>query len=247
LKSDCGESANTDNCVGGYGFTVNSDGTFQAGPGPNGQIRKGNLSPDDLNNLNTSMSAVLAGPRSQVDNHQTLDESSTNDTVTVVQTEGSDEQTIIHTDGTDMVYRTQSFDTAKTLLSSLHDLATKYYALPFPDACGDSANAVATLFSSLQTCTQDSDCGYFDSSMQPADASSNASLTTDDSTKIPLLVVGNSKAVNASMTKINEALDVARTTCGNDLYRGDSTGTTSIQLTGAAPVCRQGVCKAPNQ
>lgn len=246
LKSDCGGDA-SENCVGGYGFSIFSDGKYQAGPGPNGELLNGKISQEDLASINAAMTSLLAGPRLLTEGHQSVDSSASNDTVTFIQSaESSDAQTIIKTEGTDMTYQTQSFDEAKQLLASLHDLATKYYTLPFPDACGVSANALANLLSTMQTCTANSDCAYFDSSLDVVAANSNQYLTTDDCTVIHPLVVGNSNAVKTNKTKIEEAMEGVRNTCGNSLMRSDCAGVTGFQLTGAAAVCSQGVCKAPN-
>ncbi len=244
LKSDCGAEAG--NCIGGYGFTLLSDGHYQVGPGPNGEVKNGTISPEDQSKINALASSFENG-NLRSEGHEEFVAVDSADTVTMTQgASGSGLVTLLKTDGANMTFLTDSFDSAKSLLSTLKEIAAKYYTLPFPDTCAESTASIAKLFSTLQSCTVDADCGYFDSAYEVLDPKSNEFVTTDDCSVVKPLAFGNVNAVKTNMAKIGEALESVRTSCGDSIFRSDCTGVTGYQITGLPAVCKQGVCQAPS-
>jgi hypothetical protein len=49
-------------CVGRYGFAIKPDGTFSAGPAPDGSKVAGRIAPDDLRRLARLINQILAQP-----------------------------------------------------------------------------------------------------------------------------------------------------------------------------------------
>jgi hypothetical protein len=56
-SSKCSEADPTQ-CIGGYGFTASSDGTFTVGPGPEGQTFSGTLTNDEMKTLRTYFAQI---------------------------------------------------------------------------------------------------------------------------------------------------------------------------------------------
>jgi len=243
LQSKCPNNAE-EQCLAEYGFSVLNDGHFIVGPGPQGELRNGTLSPEDQSSLSTALASTLTGTKLEAASHQSIDAGESNDTVTL--SRGTNEaETLIRTEGADLSYQTPSAEDAKILLTAIRTLAVKYYVMPFPDACGDGANTLQALFSSMQTCATDSDCVYLES-FEPIESNSTQSLTLDDCSMVRPMVVGNASSVRMNKAKLEELLIQVQTACGQTT-RPDCTEVKELKLTGAAPVCRQGSCQAPNQ
>lgn len=49
-----------DSCRAGFGFAIDSQGNFTAGPSPTGKVVQGKITSDELASLKSSLSAVLA-------------------------------------------------------------------------------------------------------------------------------------------------------------------------------------------
>lgn len=243
LQSKCQNNVTNNQCVAAFGFTLMSDGHYQIGPGPQGETRTGTLIPEDINSLHTALESTLSASGLTAESHDTLSDPISNDILTIAVGRNPSEP-LLKTEGTDFYFTISSAADAKTLYKSIRTLATKYYSLPFPDSCLDGVSSLETLYTSLQTCTSDSDCSYFDLAFSPIESASTEYLTTDDCTLIRPLVVGNTSAIRTSQAKLKETLDKLKTACGDRLVKSDCTGVTGFQLTGSSgPVCQEGTCK----
>lgn len=62
-------------CVGKYGFIAKSDGTFQIGPGPDGQIIQGELTADEISQIQKQLSRIqpTSSPQSRTSPRPSLD------------------------------------------------------------------------------------------------------------------------------------------------------------------------------
>jgi hypothetical protein len=241
IQSKCSESVGMDQCVGFYGFTVFTDGHYQVGPGPEGQIRTGTLTADELAKINTALTPALTTSLLDTEGHEARETKEVDDVVTLVA--GANQlETLVRAVGTDFNYQVRSANEAKTILSAIRDLAVKYYALPFPEPCGDGANTLTALYTAMQSCATDSDCAYLDSSLDTVTAETSQALTTDDCTLVRPLVVGNSALVKSNKDKLLQMLEQVRTSCAERFMRADCTEAVTVPLSSAAPACRQGVC-----
>jgi hypothetical protein len=240
-QADAGSNDKTQ-VVGAYGFTINADGTYVAGPGPQGQTLKGNLSSDEFTAIQTALQPVISG--------DALAQTQTCGPSQIV--ESSDTLTFIHQASTttflnksmDGTVCSNGFDTQSA--EDLHDLvvaaASNYYALPFPSACLDSANAVQALYAGLSACSQDSDCAYLDQNYNAIDAATSETVYVDSCSVVQALPVANASAVQANLTALQTALVTAQSTCGGNIVRSGCTSTISFSSIQAAPVCLQGAC-----
>lgn len=244
LESKCQENVTPDQCVGAYGLTILTDGHYVIGPGPQGELHKGTLTSDEIDHLHAALDATLNASHLSSENHDTLNDPVSDDTLTLTRGDNQDE-TLLRTTGSDFYFTIDSASDAKTLYKDIRELLTKYYTLPFPDACLDGTTALQALYASVQSCTTDADCSYIDNTFTPVEATSTAYLTTDDCSLVLPLVVANASSVRTSQGKLNDAFDRVRNVCQDRLVRADCTGVTGFQLTGAnAPaVCRSGTCQ----
>jgi hypothetical protein len=253
LQSKCQDNIAPEYCIAGQGFTVKTDGQYEIGPGPNGQSKTGTISSDELSNLTAALAPVLSSGV-QTENHESLqveasDEEpaqASDDTLTLTRGSGNSE-VLAQVTADDLAFRTASSEQAKTLMKTLKNLAVKYYATPFPDTCSDSSSALLALYGTIQTCSADADCSYYDDNLNVVDANSNAVLTTDDCTVAKPLVVGNTTLVDQNRTKIAELFSEISNACSGRMMRADCTEATTIALSGKSAVCNQGVCTAAKQ
>jgi len=245
LQSKCQNGVTDDQCLGAYGFTVFPDGRYQIGPTSTGAVKNGSITPDELKTLTDALAPALSSVPLSTANHETIDAAANPSDDTVTFTRGSsDGQAIVQIAATDFSYRLPSSDQAKVLFSALKAVAARYYALPFPDTCGDTVAGLQTLFTSLQTCTTNQDCVYLDSSYNVLDPSTYSFLTTDDCTMVTPLSVANSKLLDASRDKIATLVGQANDACGARMTKADCTSATGFQLNGTPAVCKQGVCQS---
>lgn len=246
LQTKCSEEAELEGCVGGYGFTVDQDGKYTLGPGPNGEKRRGELSTEDASKVKEAITALSQVATFGEESHEAV-EAADEDTVTFTQTGNSSTAlapvVLLKTSGADLSFRTTSAVDAKNLLSLLRGLAGTYYTLPFPDACGDGVAPVNELFAEMQSCTTDQDCSYLDGAFGLIENSSTQYVVEDDCNIVKPLIVGNAKKVESSREKLEESYTTIRNACGYQFFKPDCTQVTGFYLQGSAPVCQQGVCK----
>ena len=229
-------------CVAKYGFTVSSEGNFQVGPGPQGEARKGQLTQDELESLNALIKPHTTGPQVTTQNHDTLESSSGDSIVTLTLDEGTP-QTLITTSGNTINFQMQNASEAKAIFTAISNLAKKYYNLPFPDTCNDQVVLVQSLLDSMNTCTQDSDCSYIDDQLNLIESNSTAALTTDNCSLIRPIIAGNAKMLQNNASQLQEKLTSLGQACGERFIRPDCSQQSTLQLSGMAPVCKEGKCQ----
>jgi len=244
LTANCGEGS-AESCVAAYGFTVLADGRYEVGPGPSGQMLSGKLEAEELKSIE-SLSIVSLGlaATAQVELAEVCGantQGEANDQLDFV-AKGGVEKNFVRTAGTEFCYRTASLEEADLALKAIRDLATKYYHLPFPDACLESAQAVEMLFAPLTTCSVDADCAYIDSSFSPIANGEIQFVVTDSCTVVKSLAVGNASSVAAEQGRLLAARENARDVCMDRMARPDC-APTGFQAHIAAPVCGAGVCQ----
>lgn len=246
LQTKCSEEADLEGCVGGYGFTVDQDGKYTLGPGPNGEKRKGELSAEDAAKVKGAITALSQVSTFGEENHEAV-EAADEDTVTFTLTGSSSTAlapvVLLKTSGSDLTFRTSTAGDAKNLLNLLRELAGTYYVLPFPDACGDGVAPVNELFAEMQSCTTDQDCSYLDGAFGLIENSSTQYVVEDDCNIVKPLIVGNAKSIETGREKLAESYNSIRNACGYQFFRPDCTQVSGFYLQGSAPVCQQGVCK----
>jgi len=245
LQNKCAEEVAPTECLAGFGFSVNTNGEYQVGPGPKGELRQGKLTEEEKNAITSALSSTLVEGNLRAESHNTIEEDSQNQfTVSLLKGNAAPES-LVRTGGTDFFFQTQSENEAKTLLNALRSYAEKY-ASNFPDDCLDGANSLQALFDSMQTCSSDAECVYLDS-FEPVAANSGSEIVVDDCSIVKPLAVGNAELVRINQSKLIESLDTVRAACDFKMVRDNCTNSTPFTLSGANPVCSQGVCKLPGQ
>jgi hypothetical protein len=246
-------------CVAGYGFSLLNDGTFSVGPGPSGQTQTGNVGAEEFDAISQALDRVANAHLTEAsasvveyaetcqapaegEAADTSESATANDTLTLRRL-GRD-RVLTSIEAGKFCFRAQSVDDARALRKLVLAAATKYYALPFPDACADSAQALVALEGSLQGCSTDADCSYVSSSLDPIATGTSQFVTVDDCTRATPLSVGNAAALASREAELLKAINDTRTTCGARLVREDCTGVTGFLSSVAPPVCRSGSCQA---
>jgi hypothetical protein len=243
-QAQCPEEIDATECVGAYNFSILTNGNWEIGPGPNNEVRRGILTQDQLSAISTLLAPSLSGTGIRTEGHDSIEavENKSEETLTFVK--GSENPIVlVKATGTELSFQTQTADEAKSLLSAVREIAKLYYIAPFPDECKDGANSLQILFDSMQTCTSNSDCTYLNTSFESITPNSSEELIIDDCSIVKPLVVGNASSISGHEASLLESLDNIRAACGDNMIRSDCTSATSFTLTGAAPVCDQGVCK----
>jgi hypothetical protein len=242
-QADAGSNDKTQ-VVGAYGFTINADGSYVAGPGPAGQILKGSLTSDEFGAIQTALQPAISGDAlSQTQTCGPSQVVSNNDTLTFVH---QTSHTTFLSKTTDGTLCANGFDTQSG--ETLHDLvvaaATNYYSLPFPSACLDAANSVQALYTtSLTSCNADADCSYVDQGFNAIDPSASQTVYIDSCSVVQALPVANTTAIQASLSSLQTALANVQSACGGNIIRSGCTAQVSFNSMQAAPVCDHNVCK----
>lgn len=125
------EAMNPAACVGAYGFKVNADGTYLAGPSPSGRAVSGQISEQELASLSPFVIADIASSSTSACEASTHLPGSA-DKVRVVESNKSfyDSYSYIGTTG-QICYRGDR-SVAFELHNQLHFLMMKYYPANFP-------------------------------------------------------------------------------------------------------------------
>jgi len=235
---DCG-SDSPDECIAGHGFSVLGDGRFEQGPGPQGQVRSGSLSLEEFKELEALVLPILVQRGEDV--RETLGTASIAQNLTLTAREGAP-RVIARIDGGELVHQLSTAADAQALLQLMGSLAERYYSLPFPDACLESAAALEGLFASVSGCSTDADCAYIDTNLSIIRPEVMTYLQTDRCEVYRPLVVGNAAAVESAHAKLIDAVQQTREICGTRIQRADCTQFPTIH-TSYSPVCFQGACR----
>ncbi|MCM2276649.1 MAG: hypothetical protein NDJ89_01065 [Oligoflexia bacterium] len=244
LRSSCAAEAE-ENCVAKYGFAVKADGSYEIGPGPQGQLKTGKLSEQELRELATLVSVAPAAAESCSDLTENDAEPESSDSVILQRSDK--ELTLFRTETTRTCFQTATRESGERLHHAIHALAGKYYELPFPDACAEATDLVRGLYPSVQGCATDMDCAYITDDYDVIPTEAVEYVITDNCSKVRPLAVGNARAVKAQQTALIDALIHAQEVCSYRILRDDCSEMSGFLSSLGAPVCQQGVCRAnPN-
>ena len=95
LKSACSNAAQ-DQCLARYGFTVDADGNYQVGPGPQGQLRKGTLAESEFAALRSEIQSVITATGNWgTESHATGVENESDDSLVLLRP-GTTDRVIAH-------------------------------------------------------------------------------------------------------------------------------------------------------
>lgn len=247
-QTTCAAGSAAENCVGGYGFKVNADGTYQVGPGPQGQIVKGALANEDFEALTKAASGAI-----EATSPSALSAESCNGyfgnvaDYTLNLNKHGRKHEIMHKSGADLCSADLDAQTAETLHNEIVELSGRYYPTPFPDECQDAAAAVEALYAPLVKCTADADCTYLTQNYAPISTETIDTVYVDDCSRVAPLPAANHAAVTANLQKLQAALASAQQACGVRIARDDCSAPKSFASSAAPAVCQHGACKVNPQ
>ena len=241
LASSC-QSGVLEQCLGGYGFTVFSDGHFEAGPGPDplAQVHKGKIDPSEFKRIKDT----LAGTR--------ITETCPSNMMLVGEEAGQSlffeqrgkSQAIVQGGNTQATACTSDPAQAETLHKAIRELAKANYPLPFPNDCVAAIDAIEGLYPAVQSCARNEDCEYSDIEFSPIPAGQKAFVVTQDCSRINPLVAANKAALLENQNRLLAARDQARKVCDQRLARAQCGGVRGIQADRVPAICKENVCQA---
>jgi hypothetical protein len=242
FKATCPETVEDAQCIGKYGFSVSSDGHFEAGSatgaGPSGTIKE-----EELIALNNAMSSALSLQSYELKGHETVEETGNEETVSISKASGAD-QVLIQLSGSELSYGLNNAADAQGLLQTLRLIAEGHYS---PSQCEEMTTALKALYSQMQTCSVDADCSYIDGGLEVVAPSSNQWMPLDSCMTANPLSVGNATLVAASKDKLEKAAQDYQSACAATYLKEDCTPT-GFTLNGQPSVCSAGKCKpSPSQ
>jgi hypothetical protein len=241
LQSTCLNPAD-DQCVGKYGFSVDADGKYQAGP-HEGQVRTGTLTAEEMSELNSKLAPVLAITNGlHTENVEDSVENNGDDAVILVRQNKEDK--VSYNLGAEFHYATNGVGEAQALHKAIRDLANSYYRLPFGNECSLAVDKVEALYAPAQTCQSDFECVYVDATQgyEVVPPRSTQYLYTEDCRAVKPLTVANQNNIHAASAAILDAYATAVASCGQQFYRASCY--TKQAQTVTAPVCVQNRCQA---
>jgi hypothetical protein len=162
---------------------------------------------------------------------------------TITYSKQSPDALLVHASGSDLCGKGASPDDAQALHLAIHGLAAKYYLLPFPDACADSALGVTSQYDALQSCVTDDDCSYVAADFSPIPKGTLQYVTVDNCSVVKPMAVGNITAVFNAQGRLQDSLSNARNVCNYRIVRTECTGLTGFQSDAGNPVCNAGKCR----
>lgn len=243
FHSKCKESE-LEHCLGHFGFSVSADGNYQVGPGPNGQLKQGSVSSDELQVLKQSLAgtfALLQDSAERQNSCVTHSPQKSEDQVELSR-QGSS-RVIYHSETEQTCALTLQSEDAQTLVQAVRGLAKKYYELPFPNICADAIAATEALYANVQTCAMDSDCAYVNAAFEPIPPASTQFVTTNSCSLLKPLAVGNIKSIVNQSAQLLAALNLTQEKCGTELIDSSCMGYEGFQSTAAPAVCDHGSCR----
>jgi hypothetical protein len=241
-KASCAANSDLTGCAGAYGFKINADGSYQVGPGPQGQTATGKLEAQDFSDLTLAAGGAIDGT-------SVLSAESCNgyygnvDDYTLTLTKHGHKAEVLHKTGDDLCSSKLGQEDAETLHNEILSLADKYYPIPFPDTCLDVAAEVQALYPSVAKCSKDADCGYLSADYTPIPTDSESQVWVDNCSVVKPLPAANLNSLQAGLAQLQTALEHAQQVCGQRIARAGCTTPTSFASTAAPAVCQQGVCR----
>jgi hypothetical protein len=246
LMSTCPDTP-TESCVGGYPYSVGSDGLFRVGPGPQGQIFTGKLSGEELAELQKlyaeSAASAQAHSGDAVCAQSIVDAGTVNEEISFVARGGATTQWV-RTSERDMCSHLQSNETSQKLLAYMHDSASRRYPLPFPDDNCDTARAnLESIYGKVRECKTDADCAFIDDAFQPIAQDYLTFLLKGDCSGAQPLVVANRAKVAEKRGNLLQVYSHTQEACNNRSVTS-CRGFSDFQPTRPAPICGGGICRA---
>ena len=248
FQATCVEGISVEACAGAHGFTLNSAGHYWVG-GPNGSvIREGSLPKEEFDEFLQIIRESL-GSEEQPSNLELSGEEQTselgvkgqNDVITLSRL-GGNPVTIIRTQGSDLFFKLKTEEGAISLHSALRKMVEQYTQA---DVCTQGLAAAGNLIASLQACSVDADCGYYDQDLNPLKADGGDFIVLESCKKVSSPAVANNKAFEERKNKLLQIFDLLVSTCESTRLEGDGNCLEkTYALKGGAAVCQQGVCKA---
>lgn len=242
FNSNCA-SQEKDNCLGGYGFSVDAEGQYAVGPGPDGQVLRGKLPAAEFKAVEGPVAKLLGNQGVSIASETCAARTESDESDSVVLERRSERKELIRTTTTDFCASVSVTAEAQGLHAAIKNLAAKYYPTPFPDECINAALKVEDLYASVTSCNHDSDCAYIDNTYAPIPTGDLQFVITDDCSFVKPLVVANRDAAIHASDRLFAARDWARGVCAARAPRVSCTGITGFQATQGNPVCVQGSCR----
>ena len=248
FQSTCVEGIRVEACAGLNGFTLDSSGHFQVG-GPNGTLSKeGSLTPEALDEFTQTIKETLEEEQ-QLSNLEltgeeqksAFDTNGQNDVITLSRF-GGEPITVVRTQGSEIFYRVKTEETARSIHLALKKLVEEYTQ---SDVCSQGLAAAGKILSSMQSCTADTDCTYYDQNLNSLKADSGELIVLESCRKIAPPSVANIKALEGGKEKLLQIFDLLVSSCESSRLEADANCVEKpFALKGGAAVCQQGVCKA---
>lgn len=260
LTAQCGSNA-IENCVAGHGFTVHSDGTYQLGPTPQGQLQKGHISTEEMKEFDTivesdwyvqSIKNSLRGSR-QTSNPRCDRASDSSSTPTVLKeqtvewlAEGVDPAILFQASQSSLCHRLTQSENAIELRDFLWKLARHYYTLPFPEPCQDALNALKVAFGEVSSCENDGDCVLVDEQLFPVQSVDFYFVNNYDACSLaPPLLSANGKLLQRSHDEVLLRLNTVSSSCSPQrLHSPGCDHLPGFHLVDPKVHCQSGKCSA---
>lgn len=246
LKATSTCASAEEGCAGQYGFSLHSDGRYELGPSPEGKIRKGQVSAEELIAIadllegakKTAKAKTLLGA---LKDETCVDAAVERDLKVVLTQKGKDGE--VFTASNAKLCHAASFkQNGVKLHDTVQALSKKYYVLPFPDSCLDAAAEIELQYADLQGCSTDTDCAYVDNVYGAIPSDHIAFVMTDDCSILKPLVVANAAKIGAAQDVLLTAREDLRTSCGERVERASCEFVAGFEAQLGAPTCSAGKC-----
>lgn len=241
-QTKCAEGSDATSCIGAYALSLNADGTFDVGPGPQGQRVHGKIEAEDFKALTDATATVVDGTAAARAESCNGDFSSAQDYTLTLTKQGAASE-VLHKAGADLCSTRLEAQPAESLHNLVIELADKYYPTPFPDACTDAAAATMALYPSVQSCHADAECGYVNADYSVIAKDSESQVYLDNCSLVSPLAAANISAIQADLAKLQAALEAAQQACGARIARAECSGPQSFSSSAAPAACIQGTCQ----
>jgi hypothetical protein len=243
-QAACPASTAAESCVGQYGFNVDSDGNYQVGPGPHGEIDKGKLSVEEFKSISQLASPAITSTAAATSAEacSSLDYSDSQD-YSLTLTKHAKKAIILQKKGADLCSNRFKADASDKFHEAFIALVAKYYVTPFPSACHEAAKSVSLLYPAVEGCKVDADCAYLDQNYNPIPTDGENTVYIDNCSVVKSLPAANAKSTLKNIKALQDALANARTICGFDIARPNCQGALTFASTAAPAVCHLGACE----
>lgn len=246
LHSTCSTGA-VEECVAAYDFSVNANGRYLIGPGPQKQTLSGSLTVEEFKTIEQLQ--LFDHNALAYDNASLICTSpiptQTTDSVTLHQKDRDLE--IIQAMDSKFCYNESLIDKAKPLYSHLKELATQHYPLPFPqDSCTDALIILEKLYQRVRECKVDPDCIYVEKAFESVPRDAATFITANDCSMVKPLIVANENLTAANQIELFEHQKNALTACKHINTTLNCGGFSHLQPTQPSPICQAGVCHPPS-